>query len=263
MIRNWIRRFLNKRNYEIIKQDYLGDLYPNVSQEIDIYHCVTPVGEYYLPIDVENDPVTNTIARGRYFEPNIIEVAKKYIKVDSTVIDIGANFGQMSIEFSKFVGNSGKVISFEAQNFVYKCLEKNIKANNCSNIDIYSRAVYNKSDLTFYFKNLEKNNTYSMNGVTKEINNSLPVQTVTIDSLKIETPISFIKVDIQGADLFALQGAINTIKKYKPAIIFEYEEQFQETFGTKFQDYVDFVSEINYRFEKTIDGINYLLLPND
>ena len=80
-------------------------------------------------------------------------------------------------------------------------------------------------------------------------------------SLQIKEPISFIKVDIQGCDLFALQGAKETILKNKPAIIFEYEEQFQEEFNTTFNDYVEFVKSINYKFVKTYMDINYLVVP--
>ena len=47
----------------------------------------------------------------------------------------------------------------------------------------------------------------------------------------------------------------------KRHIIFEYEEQFQEEFNTSFQDYVDFVLSIDYKFLKTIQGINYLIVP--
>ena len=99
-----IRNFLNRRNYEIIKQAYIGDKYPNLSTDRSEYHCQTPIGNYHLPMPVEIDSVAGTLARGNFFEPQIIALGKKYIKNGSTVIDMGANFGQMSIEFSKFAG---------------------------------------------------------------------------------------------------------------------------------------------------------------
>ena len=108
-----IRNFLNKRNYEIIKQPYIGDKYRNLSKDKNEYYCETPIGNYYLPIQFEVDAVASTLVRGKFFEPEIIEVAKKYIKKGTAVLDLGANFGQMSIEFSKLVGESGKIYSFE------------------------------------------------------------------------------------------------------------------------------------------------------
>ena len=86
----------------------------------------------------------------------------------------------------------------------------------------------------------------------------------TIDGLNINTPISFMKVDIKGSDLFALRGAVETIKRNRMPIIFEFEQQFQAEFGTSFQDYVDFVDSISYRFEKLVlepESINYLIVP--
>ena len=56
-----------------------------------------------------------------------------------------------------------------------------------------------------------------------------------------------------------MRGARETISRHRMPIIFEYEEQFQQEFGTTFQDYVDFVSEIGYRFVRTIDSINFLI----
>lgn len=69
------------------------------------------------------------------------------------------------------------------------------------------------------------------------------------------------KVDVQGSDLFVLRGAIETIKRHQMPIIFEYEEQFQEEFHTCWQDYLDFIDLINYKIEKIVYGINYLIVP--
>jgi hypothetical protein len=69
------------------------------------------------------------------------------------------------------------------------------------------------------------------------------------------------KVDVQGSDLFVLQGAVETIQRHKMPILFEYEEQFGEEFNAKWQDYSDFIESISYKIEKTIYNINYLIVP--
>jgi hypothetical protein len=69
------------------------------------------------------------------------------------------------------------------------------------------------------------------------------------------------KVDVQGSDLFVLEGAIETIKRHKMPILFEYEEQFNEQFNTKWKNYSDFIESVSYRTEKTIYNINYLIVP--
>jgi len=232
-----VRQFLNKRNYEIIKQPYRGDKFRNLSKDKNEYYCETPIGKYYLPIQFEMDAVASTLARGKFFEPEIIEVAKRYIRKGTAVLDLGANFGQMSIEFSQLAGESGKVYSFEAQNFVFHFLKKNIEANNCRNVILFENAVYNKDGEPVYFPPHDFSETSAFGGapysglaVVGNANEGIEVRTMTIDSLDIDIPVSFMKVDLQGADLFAMQGAMNTILKHKPVIIFEYEQpiQFQD-----------------------------------
>src|SRR5262249_3027721 len=74
----------------------------------------TSTGRYYLPTDAPQDHVIQCIKTGGIFEPEVVEAAKAYIQPGSTVLDVGANFGQMSVLFSRFVGPAGQVHSFEA-----------------------------------------------------------------------------------------------------------------------------------------------------
>jgi hypothetical protein len=69
------------------------------------------------------------------------------------------------------------------------------------------------------------------------------------------------KIDIQGYDLLAMKGAVETIKRNRMPIIFEFEHLFQDELGINFQEYIDFVLSIGYRFERVIDGQNYLIIP--
>src|SRR5687768_2252227 len=66
----------------------------------DFNYYETPIGNYYLP-KLENDGIASEMRSGRFFEPEVIEIVKKYIQPGSIVLDVGANFGQMAIEFSK------------------------------------------------------------------------------------------------------------------------------------------------------------------
>jgi len=232
--------------------------------ELDLYE--TPTGKYYLPSAAKNDYVANAIKKGLYFDEEILDVAKKYLKKDTTLLDIGANYGQMTVVLSKYIESigSGKVYSFEAEPFVGEILKKNIEINNCTNVKLILGAVYHTSGekVVFPEPDLKKLSTYGSHGIDPTAKSGRTVETITIDSLQIQEPISFIKVDIQGSDLFALQGAKETILKNKPHIIFEYEEQFQDEFKTSFNDYVEFVKSINYKFVKTYMDINYLIAPN-
>lgn len=262
-IRKLIRSFMNRRGYEIIKTDDHRLHFPDLSTIQGLSFYKTPIGNYYLPANHKRDIVAYAMRRGKVFEDEIVNLALQYIKEGSVVLDVGANYGQMSLIFSSKVGNNGDVYSFEAQQFVYDILRKNIEANHCGNIKPIYGAVYDKPDLELLFPkpDFSEFTAYGSYGINPLARTGDKVQTLTIDSIRFEKPISFMKVDIQGSDLFALRGAMATIKEHKMPIVFEYEEQFQDQFDTSFQDYVDFVNEIGYKFKKTILNINYLIVP--
>lgn len=263
MLREVIRHFLNKRGYEIIKQSYIGDPYKEIS-EGDFLLYKTPIGNYYFPKDARNDGMLKLMSRGRVHDSEVVAIAKKYIKPGTAVLDIGANFGQMSLLFSQATGPAGKVYAFDGQRKVFDALVKTVEANNCSNIICKFGAVYNENGKTLYFPepNVEEFNPYSANAIDPSLSTGhYEVKTFTIDSLNIPEPISFIKIDIQGSDIFALQGAKETILKNRMPIIFEYEDEFQDQFGKNFQDYVEFVNEIGYKFGDIVLKNNFLILP--
>ena len=235
-----------------------------VQERVQLYE--TPTGRYYLPTDAPQDHVIQCIKTGGIFEPEIIETAKAYIWPGSTVLDVGANFGQMSVFFSRFVGAGGEVHSFEADPFVYELFLKTLAANNCQNVTAHLGAVYDRPNQQLFYpvQDFKRAQAYGSYGIDPKATAGRTVKTLTIDGLNINTPISFMKVDIQGSDLFALRGAVETIKRHRMPILFEFEQQFQAEFGTSFQDYVDFVNSISYRFEKVvmeIESINYLIVP--
>jgi len=222
----------------------------------------TALGKYYLPTDRPTDIIIKEMMSGRVFEPEIVAAAKPYITKGSTVLDVGANFGQMTLLFSEFVGKRGCVYSFEADAFIFEVLQKNIAINKRNNIKPICNAVYNVSGRTLFYPvpDFQRFGSYGSYGIDPNAKDGRSVETITIDSLNIQDHISFMKVDIQGSDLFALQGSVETIKKHQMPIIFEYEEQFQDEFQTSLEDYLQFINAIDYRVEKII-GINYLIVP--
>lgn len=249
---------MHRLGYDIIK--YSEPKKSKKTNSLSLHKTIT--GNYYLPTDASEDVIANTIKSNQIFDVEIYEIAKKLIRPGTTVLDIGSNFGQMAILMSKLVGDNGLVHAFEADDFVYDVLQKNIKENS-KNIIPHFGAVHDKNNQTLYFpvQDFDRFSSYGSYGIDYVHGKGRPVKTLTIDEIDFDLPVSFIKIDIQGGDLFALKGAVNTIEKYKMPIIFEYEYLFENELNLSFQEYVDFVGSINYKFEKVINGQNYLIVP--
>lgn len=226
----------------------------------------TPRWNYYLPTDAHADLIAGHIKKGKIYDLNIYNILKEYIKPGTAVLDVGANFGQMSRELSLLAGRNGKVHAFEAEPFIYKILKMNCE--NSNNIICHFGAVSDKSDDILYYQNTNNieeagRGTYGSYGIDPQSKTGTQVKTICIDDINFTKPISAMKIDVEGWDLHALKGAVNTINKHRMPIIFEYGSYHEKRINTRFQDYVDFVASINYRFEKVIDDINYLILPKE
>lgn len=224
-------------------------------------------GNWWLPTDNNADIIIKAMKRGDVFEQDIIDAARRFIVPGSVVLDIGSNFGQMAAAFSQMVGPSGTVHAFEADAFIYELLERNLKENGCDNVVAHFGAVWHDDGLTLFYPepDFKRFGSYGSYGIDMKATSGRQVRSFTIDSLKIEDPISFIKVDIQGSDLFALKGSRETIARHQPAIIFEFEEQFQNEFGTSLDDYMNYIREIDYEIVGEVGGIsyvrNFIILP--
>jgi FkbM family methyltransferase len=260
-----IRKVFNIAGYDIRKKTAnVANRKSIKTNDLTLYETIT--GNYYLPTHAYEDIVANTIKSNQIFEKEVVDLAYKYIKEDTAVLDVGSNFGQMSILFSQKVGDKGKVYAFDADDFVYEVLLKNIAANNKTDkITPTFGAIHNIENETLYFpvQNFEKFGAYGSYGIDYNASKGREVKSITIDSLNIREPVSFMKIDIQGGDLQAMQGAVKTIEKNKMPILFEYEYHFEDDYNLSFQEYVDFVREIGYVFKKVINGHNYLIVPKD
>lgn len=226
-----------------------------------LYH--TPLGRYVLPTDAPRDVIALCMKAGQVFEAEIIDILRPLVVPGQVVLDVGANFGQMTLIFSELVGPHGRVHAFEANNYVHDILCRNIRANRRTNITPIYAAVYKRSGLELVFPppDFSRFSAYGSFGVDPTATTGTPVQTLALDDMQIEGPICLMKVDVQGADLSVLKGARDMIARHRMPIIFELEEQFLERFNETRADYFRFVEEIGYDVVQVVNGINFLITP--
>ena len=162
-----------------------------------------------------------------------------------TVIDIGANIGFYTVQFSKKVGKNGKVLAVEPSfNNVY-LLKKNIRANCLKNVSIIEKAVSSKTGIgKLYLSTGHSGDHRIYNTINKR--KYIPIQTITIDNLtKNEKQVDLIKMDIQGAEYLSISGMSRTIKKFPNVkIVSEFSPKLLTESGGKPDQFLDyFLSE--------------------
>ena len=137
-----------------------------------------------------------------------------------TVIDIGANIGYHTLLFSKWVKPYGKIFAFEPDPTNFKLLKKNITANQIKNIVSFKNAVSDKNDKISLFLSEDNSGDHRINDLlifkNDNMRKKIGTHSVKLDSVFSKSQkIDFIKIDIQGSEIQALNGMQNILKNRK------------------------------------------------
>lgn len=157
----------------------------------------------------------NRFIQGRY-DPNAVDILSEHIKPGFVCYDIGAHIGYLAFVMAKHAGKDGQIYAFEPRPLNLLYLQKHIKINKIDNILVFDFGISDKrGELRFTA------NTGSGTGHISEDGN-ITIHVESMDELIAEKglrPPDFIKMDIEGGELNALQGAAETLKKYHPILL--------------------------------------------
>lgn len=141
-----------------------------------------------------------------------------------TAIDIGANIGNHSIEFSKYFK---KVISFEPNPKVFNLLKLNTE--NINNVEIYNYGcgtVDTNQILFESYDNIGSSSTKYKDHKKNQISIRIKPLDIFFGQLK---DLKLIKIDVEGMEFETIKGAKKIIDHFKPVICFEqHKEEFLE-----------------------------------
>lgn len=141
------------------------------------------------------------------------------IKKGDYVIDAGGCWGDTALIFANKTGAKGKVWTFEFFEDNINVMKNNFLYNKKFSkiITLVKKPLYDKIN-----KNLYVNYACAdITNLTEKKNSLQSYKTISIDDFVYENKIAkidFIKMDIEGCELKALNGAVKTLKKYKPKL---------------------------------------------
>ncbi len=122
-------------------------------------------------------------------------------------VDLGAYTGDTVQDFINHCADYRQITAIEPDIKTFKKLQKNTE--NLRNTKIINACISDKCGVLNFSMKGGRNSSISQNGIQLE--------SITVDSLK--TDASFIKMDVEGAEVNAISGAKNTILKHKPKML--------------------------------------------
>lgn len=181
--------------------------------------------------------------------PPVELIIRKYVKEGDTIIDVGANLGWTAILCSELVGENGSVHAFEPVPSVYKNLAENKKYARFENIKIYPFAVSDSCGVAeLFLGNTNETTLASMR--PHDLNDkgrSVRAEMITLDSLILDNQkISFVKIDVEGAEFKVLRGMASIIERDHPILAIELTGEWLEKFGDSSEQLIKFLTGFNY-----------------
>ncbi len=146
---------------------------------------------------------------------------QQLIKPGMIVVDIGAHVGYYTWLFSKLVGPSGKVISYEPSPENFRLLVSNLRAKNIKNVIPIQKAICDGSKPVKFYISPGNSNHSIVKGFTN-FDEVIDVAATTIDLGVKElgyAHVDFIKIDAEGAEPAILRGMGSILKDSTETIL--------------------------------------------
>lgn len=164
------------------------------------------IEDFDIKISPNDHPIVDSLRETGLWEPKTTRFIKENLKEGQTFLDIGASVGYYTLIASRLVGPKGKVFSFEPSKESLDLLDKNISANNASNVKVFPFALSDSnSDSKLYKGKAPGQNSLSGEGEFEEI------RSVVFDELEEKIIPDFIKIDVEGHQLRVLKGMEKTL----------------------------------------------------
>lgn len=213
---------------------------------------------------------------GRGRERAVMASMAHLIQPGDTVVEVGGHIGYISLYLADLVGPDGRVFVFEPspQNLQY--LQRNVAhapqvtVVQCAVSDRIGQASFYTEDLSGQnstlvrdYGNLAQN---ASNAFRQATYSETRVKTTTLDAFVEERGIrpSFVKIDIEGAELLALHGMSRCLESYRPQLMVEVTEQEDAVMALlKDADYLPYDHNLMRFGRGSNHGPNRFFLPRE
>lgn len=184
------------------------------------------------------DQYFSEIVAAGSFDEVYFPFLSQFLPDDAVCIDIGANIGMVSLALSFFSPN-GSVYSFEPTPALFENLERNIQANGRTNITPFQLAVAEKKKkLTFFTVEHYPAGNFSLGETMETDQGEIFGKKTTVQAVKLDDWVNeqklkrldFLKIDVEGAELRVLEGAVQTLKEFNPVVLMEFNSFAYITF---------------------------------
>jgi FkbM family methyltransferase len=201
---------------------------------------------FRLVLDRADRSVSYFIIAEGSWEPRLTAVFRRYIKPGQTVIDVGANVGYFTMLASTIVGATGRVFAVEPNSENCRLILASSAENAAANITLLPFALSDRPGWSAFGTHIGSNG--GLQNFDNLIDDApLVVPTFPLDHV-VDGPVHFMKIDIEGAEGLAMQGAQRIVDQHRPIITSEFSiDMLNRVSGMSPTDYLALFTDRGYR----------------
>jgi FkbM family methyltransferase len=172
------------------------------------------------------------------YEPEVRRIFRAVLPLGGVALDVGANVGWHTLLMASLVGASGRVLAVEANPFVRQRLHDHLCLNRFRHVDVVPYAAADTEGMVEFYAPAA-NDPGSGNGHVVEIRPGGRGETIRVEARLLDGIVAasairrldLIKIDVEGFEWRVLRGGEETIAKFRPHIIFEYNTEYASRGG--------------------------------
>ena len=218
-----------------------------------------------MSIDGFNVEIDHSIEFNRYiyyhlYEEYFLDLLKKTLRNGDVFFDPGANLGYITSVASSLVGATGKVFAFEPSKCAYqKIVQSNPQIKK--NIHLYHAAISDKTGKAAFNDTPRAiSKGYACLDSVDHPDDSIPyeIDTFSLDDFCLKNNVAhirFLKLDIEGAELLALQGADSLLKNGRIDYILV-ETEVKDSTRERQKELLYYMESFNYKPHRLLRGGN-------
>ena len=275
----WIAIAVSNKARLLVAKNYFRHERPDWTPRLAQLGIVRPVRmqvEQGVSLNLDpRDLVSVSILRSHEWQAGVWTALNSRLAPGAVLLDVGAHIGYFSLKGAAKVGPTGRIVSIEPNPETVVQLRSNVAASHVESIVTVEPIAASDKDqqLTLYAargintgaSSLSKENA----GAFDEAPEGYPVRGRPIDDVVAElglTRVDAVKIDVEGAEVSVLRGAMKTLAKYHPKVVIEIDERQLASFGTKPADVEALLKQAGYDRSRRVDDSDwewYCLCPGN
>jgi len=207
---------------------------------VETYHKPVQLrGGFTMQLTDSSCPISRTLFNGDSWEPEVERPILRYANPDWLFLELGAHIGAFTLLAAR---HYGQVIAVEPHPASFTLLEKNVKLNELTNVELHHAAVSDHDGLTAL--RLAEGNTGST--FTEDKGGNYHVIALRPQTILQDRQPDIIKMDIEGDEYKVLMACPELLEA--KVIVFEYSPQQLKRQGGR--DVLDLFRDAGFRFPR-------------